>query len=159
MEKLLRCASYSPLHTPKLTSIHNFELRNPNIHMKWRTRKNNNALVVNASDGGGGGGEVDTAVVEKDKPKVLPPRFQVLQGSPMPFGATAQEDGVNFAIYSRNATSATLCLMTPSDLPEVYGYLFCMFLLHYVSSNFVSVYTPWLGNHFKRIKCDCYHRS
>ncbi|XP_023744999.1 isoamylase 1, chloroplastic [Lactuca sativa] len=118
MEKLLRCASYSPLHTPKLTSIHNFELRNPNIHMKWRTRKNNNALVVNASDGGGGGGEVDTAVVEKDKPKVLPPRFQVLQGSPMPFGATAQEDGVNFAIYSRNATSATLCLMTPSDLPE-----------------------------------------
>ncbi|XP_024967150.1 isoamylase 1, chloroplastic-like [Cynara cardunculus var. scolymus] len=117
MEKLLPCASYSSIHTPKLTSTHNFEFLNPKVQIKWPTRRNHNALVVNASDGGVGG-EVDTAVVEKEKPKALPPRFQVLQGSPTPFGATAKKDGVNFAIYSRNATSATLCLMTPSDLPE-----------------------------------------
>lgn len=72
--------------------------------------------MVNASDAGG---DLDTAVVEKEKPRAFPRRFQVLQGSPTPFGATAKEDGVNFAIYSHNATSATLCLMSPSDLPEV----------------------------------------
>ncbi|KAL8191569.1 hypothetical protein R6Q57_028300 [Mikania cordata] len=116
METVLRSASYSPpIHTSKLTSAHNFEFLNSNIQIKYRSPRNNNGLVVNASDAGG---ELDTAVVEKEKPRAFPRRFQVLQGSPAPFGATAQADGVNFAIYSHNAKSATLCLMISSDLPE-----------------------------------------
>lgn len=46
-------------------------------------------------------------------------RFEVLSGKPLPFGATATDGGVNFAVFSRNATAATLCLITLSDLPEV----------------------------------------
>ncbi|XP_071725446.1 isoamylase 1, chloroplastic isoform X1 [Rutidosis leptorrhynchoides] len=107
-----------PFHTPKLTSLHKFKFLNPNIQIQFKTLSNNSALVVNAIDGTGGG-DVDTAVVEKEKkPEVSRRRFQVSNGYPTPFGATAQEDGVNFAIYSRNASSATLCLLTPSDLPE-----------------------------------------
>ncbi|XP_059634490.1 isoamylase 1, chloroplastic [Cornus florida] len=64
------------------------------------------SLVVNARDGG--------AVVEKPKLR----RFRVFEGYPAPFGATALDGGVNFAIYSTNAVSATLCLMTISDIEE-----------------------------------------
>ncbi|MEZ4498800.1 MAG: glycogen debranching protein GlgX [Thermomicrobiales bacterium] len=35
---------------------------------------------------------------------------QVLPGVPYPLGATADEDGTNFALFSENATSVTLCL-------------------------------------------------
>lgn len=77
--------------------------------------KKNFNLLVNASDGSGTGAEVETAVVEKP----ILRRFQVSQGYPTPFGATAREGGVNFAICSTNATSAILCFMSLSDLPEV----------------------------------------
>ncbi|KAI9124532.1 hypothetical protein K1719_004454 [Acacia pycnantha] len=46
----------------------------------------------------------------------LSSRFHISRGYPMPFGATLRDGGVNFAIYSANATSATLCLITLSDL-------------------------------------------
>ncbi|KAK8477879.1 hypothetical protein V6N11_000310 [Hibiscus sabdariffa] len=73
-------------------------------------------VVVKARGGGGGGaGEADTAVVEK--PKVIK-RFQVSEGHPAPFGATLRDGGVNFAIYSSNAVSATLCLIALSDLHQ-----------------------------------------
>ncbi|MFS7935062.1 putative isoamylase [Helianthus anomalus] len=116
MENLLRSTSYSLFHTPKLTSTHTFQFTNPNFQINFQTsRRNTNAAVaVNAGDAG----ELDTAVVEKEKPPPSPRRFQVLRGNPTPFGATVHQDGVNFAIYSHNATSATLCLMTPSDLPQ-----------------------------------------
>lgn len=73
-------------------------------------------LVCNAIDG-----DVDTAVVEKDttEKKVERRRFEVLDGYPTPFGASVRDDGVNFAIFSRNAVSASLCLMSPDDLPQV----------------------------------------
>ncbi|KAK5834700.1 isoamylase 1, chloroplastic [Gossypium arboreum] len=70
-------------------------------------------MVVKAR--GGGAAEAETALV--DKPKVLK-RFQVSEGHPAPFGATIQDCGVNFAIYSANATSATLCLIALSDLQQ-----------------------------------------
>ncbi|CAK9139681.1 unnamed protein product [Ilex paraguariensis] len=74
----------------------------------------NSLAVVNASDGGV---ETETAVVEKP-PKTLR-RLQVFSGYPTPSGATTKDGGVNFAICSSNATSASLCLINLSDLPEV----------------------------------------
>ena len=63
------------------------------------------------SGGGVGGGvEVDTAVAVKEKPKLE--QLEVYKGSPTPFGATARDGGVNFAIFSANAVSATLCLIS-----------------------------------------------
>ncbi|XP_057995639.1 isoamylase 1, chloroplastic isoform X2 [Hevea brasiliensis] len=62
-----------------------------------------------------GGAEVETAVVV-DKPKLG--KFQVTEGYPAPFGATASDGGVNFAVYSANAVSASLCLISLDDLLE-----------------------------------------
>jgi glycogen operon protein len=36
-------------------------------------------------------------------------------GSPLPFGATVTPDGVNFALFSRNATAVTLVLLPASE--------------------------------------------
>ena len=49
-------------------------------------------------------------------------RFEVSQGSPVPFGATLCDGGVNFAIFSAHSVSATLCLITLSDLQQVNWY-------------------------------------
>lgn len=51
-------------------------------------------------------------MVEKPQLETL---FQVSRGYASPFGATVRDGGVNFAIYSLNALSATLCLFTLSD--------------------------------------------
>ncbi|XAR47988.1 Isoamylase [Bertholletia excelsa] len=89
-----------------------------NISYSGWVRKDSNSFarmkpfVVYASDGGA---EAETAVVV-EKPKLRP--FQVFDGSPSPLGATARDGGVNFAVYSSNAVSATLCLMTLLDLQE-----------------------------------------
>ncbi|KAL9260356.1 Isoamylase 1, chloroplastic-like protein [Drosera capensis] len=45
-------------------------------------------------------------------------RFEVSEGHPAPFGATAVDGGVNFAIFSGHAVSATLCLINLSDLQK-----------------------------------------
>ncbi|KAK6139714.1 hypothetical protein DH2020_026545 [Rehmannia glutinosa] len=45
-------------------------------------------------------------------------RFEVFSGHPTPFGATPRDGGVNFSIFSSNASSATLCLISLSDLRE-----------------------------------------
>lgn len=62
--------------------------------------------------GKGGGAAVGVAV--KDEGLSL----KVLKGSPLPFGSTARDGGVNFAIHSTRATSVTLCLFTLSDLQK-----------------------------------------
>ncbi|KAF8035178.1 hypothetical protein BT93_C1266 [Corymbia citriodora subsp. variegata] len=72
-------------------------------------------LTVRARDGGAASGEVETAVVERPRPS----SFQVSRGRPMPLGATARDGGVNFSVYSSNAASATLCLISLADLNEV----------------------------------------
>ena len=77
----------------------------------------------------GGGAEVSTAVAVKEKPKSE--RFEVYRGSPTPFGATARDGGVNFAIFSANAVSATLCFISLSDLHDVSGFAFLSFLFFF----------------------------
>ncbi|KAG9449304.1 hypothetical protein H6P81_009269 [Aristolochia fimbriata] len=69
------------------------------------------SFVVNASDGVQEGG---TVVAEKPHSQ----EFKLFAGTPTPFGATARDGGVNFAVYSGNASSATLCLISLSDLQE-----------------------------------------
>ncbi|XP_015955251.1 isoamylase 1, chloroplastic [Arachis duranensis] len=78
--------------------------------LNTRVSKNLNITTCAAV---GNGIETDTAVVEKPQ---LGSRFQVSRGYPAPLGATPQDGGVNFAIYSLNAVSATLCLISLSDL-------------------------------------------
>ncbi|PPR98869.1 hypothetical protein GOBAR_AA21812 [Gossypium barbadense] len=114
---LIRCTSCFQ-HSPTLIAptFRHQTTRKPNL----TTISNNHGtvsttrMVVKAR--GGGAAEAETALV--DKPKVLK-RFQVSEGHPAPFGATIQDCGVNFAIYSANATSATLCLIALSDLQQV----------------------------------------
>ena len=46
-----------------------------------------------------------------------------LRGKPLPFGATACEDGVNFAVHSSGAKAVSLCLFTESDLQQVRSHI------------------------------------
>ncbi len=43
--------------------------------------------------------------------------LKVGRGSPLPLGATVRPEGINFAIFSRHATQATLVLLQPGDEP------------------------------------------
>ena len=82
--------------------------------------------IVNARrESGGGGAEVNTVMAVKEKPKSE--WFEVYWGSPTPFGATAHDGGVNFAIFSANAVFATLCLISLSDLHDVGEFAFFSF--------------------------------
>ncbi|KAK7399043.1 hypothetical protein VNO78_10218 [Psophocarpus tetragonolobus] len=56
--------------------------------------------------------ETHTALLNKPQFHTV---FQLSRGYPSPFGATLRDSGVNFAIYSLNSLSATLCLFTLSD--------------------------------------------
>lgn len=120
--ELVQRASSCFIHTAKFSSpqkrrhLANSSCKSRKKKSQTNTTSSNFArtksLVVRASD------EVDTAVV-LDKPTLRPPRFQVFDGSPAPYGATARDGGVNFAVFSMNAVSATLCLTTLSDLQDV----------------------------------------
>ncbi|XP_048330331.2 isoamylase 1, chloroplastic isoform X2 [Ziziphus jujuba] len=125
MEQLTTCTSSLLYYAPKLHSCRSswrFHFNGSKIldqthkpTLSWRMNPNSQSLVVKAKDGGGGA-ELDSAALVVDTPKLR--GFQVLKGNPTPFGATAREGGVNFAVYSGNAVSATLCLFTLSDLEE-----------------------------------------
>jgi isoamylase len=62
---------------------------------------------------------------DEEEPAVEEERYalggacRVLAGMPAPLGATALAGGVNFAVYSGDATAAALCLFTPDDLKAV----------------------------------------
>lgn len=69
-------------------------------------------LVVRAADGVT---EVETAVLAEEQTLRS---FQMSAGFPAPFGATVRDGGVNFAVFSSKAVTATLCLIRLSDLQE-----------------------------------------
>jgi isoamylase len=104
---------------PKLNPLPRFLSTNLPNQSKTAPTKKPWSLIVNARQGGGGGAEAETAtsVAVKETPQLG--RFHVSRGYPTPFGATFRDGGVNFAIYSANAVSTTLCLITLSDLHHV----------------------------------------
>ncbi len=46
---------------------------------------------------------------------MLTPDFEINRGSPIPFGASVRRGGVNFSIFSKDATAVTLVLFYPGD--------------------------------------------
>ncbi|MDE2485117.1 MAG: glycogen debranching enzyme, partial [candidate division NC10 bacterium] len=46
------------------------------------------------------------------------PVFQAEKGSPHPLGAIPDQDGVNFSLFSENATGVELLLFERHDAPE-----------------------------------------
>ncbi|CAA0818723.1 Isoamylase 1- chloroplastic [Striga hermonthica] len=106
---------------PKLTSGKYLRCRKNKFGVKIPNKSCANAgkmarpsVILN--DASERGDSEATVVVEK--PLVMPRRFEILSGLPAPFGATARDGGVNFAVFSSNASSATLCLISLSDLAE-----------------------------------------
>lgn len=95
------------------------------------SKRSKSSLVVSAREGGGPEAGTATAVVTE---KPMLGRFRVSQGYPAPFGATARDGGVNFAIYSANAVSATLCLISLSDLQDV-SFIFLFLIFYYLASS------------------------
>jgi len=41
---------------------------------------------------------------------IVSPDFEISRGGPLPLGATPKRGGINFAVYSKNATSVSLVL-------------------------------------------------
>ncbi|KAE8125963.1 hypothetical protein FH972_020723 [Carpinus fangiana] len=115
--RLLCAGKLSPRGARRLTNPTRTVPKQQKTALKLETRVGNSrrslvAVNARASDGAAEA-ETSTAVVT-EKPESG--RFQVSQGYPTPFGATARDGGVNFAIYSGNAVSAVLCLISLSDL-------------------------------------------
>ena len=123
--ELTHYASCSSHYLPKLLSPHKpSQWWNPTPRGKssnnWSAKPSNMRFSKWVVAAVGSGAEAETVVVEK--PKLQP--FLVFEGCPAPLGATARDGGVNFAVYSGNAVSATLCLISASDLEEVCGWFF-----------------------------------
>ena len=47
--------------------------------------------------------------------RAVPGDFRVRRGHPLPYGAAARRDGINFAVFSRHATAMTLVLFLPGE--------------------------------------------
>jgi isoamylase len=47
--------------------------------------------------------------------RAVPGEFRVRRGQPLPYGAAARRNGVNFSVFSRQATAVTLVLFLPDD--------------------------------------------
>ena len=95
-------------------------------------------------------------------------RFALRPGSPLPFGASVVAGGVNFAVFSRNATSCALVLFEPdtddpwAEIPFLPGFrvgdVFCMTVFHLDPEEFEygfcmdGPFAPQRGDRFDRSK-------
>ncbi len=61
--------------------------------------------------------------MDKSYSRIAPYEGQVLPGKPYPLGATYDDKGVNFALFSENATGVTLCLFNHPDDPHEYTHV------------------------------------
>lgn len=135
--RLICAGKLSPREARRLTNPKRTVPKQKKTALKLETRvgdSRGSLVAVNArASGGAAEADASTAVVT-EKPELG--RFQVSRGYPTPFGATARDGGVNFAIYSGNAVSAVLCLISLSDLQEVSFIRFlrlCLWLSHSVA--------------------------
>lgn len=120
MPELLPYPSISSIFRQNKCSPQNKSKSNIVLKKTWiefvKIRRPLAAAAINTSSDRNGV-DADTAVVvEETRPELR--RFQVFDGLPAPLGATGRDDGVNFAISSGNATSATLCFISSADLDE-----------------------------------------
>ncbi|XP_077212723.1 isoamylase 3 [Tasmannia lanceolata] len=69
------------------------------------------------------GGRAQESVLEEETAQMseISPFFKVSPGQSFPLGASEMEKGINFAIFSRHASSVTLCLSVPErgKIPEL----------------------------------------
>jgi isoamylase len=47
--------------------------------------------------------------------EVIQPSFKISRGLPLPFGPSITREGINFAVFSKNATQVTLVIFTAAD--------------------------------------------
>ncbi|CAL0313302.1 unnamed protein product [Lupinus luteus] len=96
--------------------LHSHSQSGPNlINLNKRVSQYHNTIKTKIL---ASGNEIHTETVVMVEKSQLESCFQVSRGYPSPFGATIRDGGVNFAIYSLNALSATLCLITLSDFQD-----------------------------------------
>ena len=62
-------------------------------------------------------GDVETA--RERLFRIVNGEFRVRRGLPLPYGASARRDGVNFSVFSRHATSVSLVLFAPGESESV----------------------------------------
>ncbi|KFK36885.1 hypothetical protein AALP_AA4G184500 [Arabis alpina] len=110
----IKCSS-SFFHRTKLNilfSNHTFpKITTPNF--KRLSRRASQPLSISAKERRTTTEAENVVVVEKP---LKSERFLISDGLPSPFGATVKDDGVNFSVYSSNSVSATICLISLSDL-------------------------------------------
>ncbi|KAI4375086.1 hypothetical protein MLD38_012996 [Melastoma candidum] len=61
------------------------------------------------------GHQAQERVLEEEVPPMMENQFKVFPGQAFPLGVSEVDNGVNFAIFSQNATSVTLCLSLPQS--------------------------------------------
>ncbi|KAL1217815.1 Isoamylase 1 [Cardamine amara subsp. amara] len=108
----IKCSS-SFLHHTKLNilfSNHTF-LQSRALNFRPASRP----ISISAKDRRSSEATENVVLVEKP---LKSERFLVSDGLPSPFGATVGDNGVNFSVYSANSVSATICLMSLSDLRQ-----------------------------------------
>ena len=86
-------------------------------------------MYARRESGSGVGGAAEVHIVVAVKEKSKSERFEVYRGSLTLFGAITHDGGVNFAIFSANVVSATLYLISLSDLHDVSEFAFFSFSL------------------------------
>lgn len=62
----------------------------------------------------------ETKLKEKEAAKKEVIEITASTGSPLPFGVSFQPNGVNFSLFSKNATAVTLKLFLPQDIAPIY---------------------------------------
>ncbi|XP_022973965.1 isoamylase 1, chloroplastic [Cucurbita maxima] len=93
--------------------------RRSDIHLDLDVDWIHSRINVSETRASSRGAEVRTSVTMAEEVEISNSnRFEVFEGTPTPFGATARDGGINFAIYSGNAVSATLCLINLFDLQK-----------------------------------------
>ncbi|PON81340.1 Glycoside hydrolase [Trema orientale] len=136
----------NPISWSNIPTAHGMTMSNPKM------KSHRSLFLVKARNRGADAdadAETPAAAAVIEGPKLG--RFQVSQGYPAPLGATPRDGGVNFAVYSANATSATLCLITLSDLDQQSSRVSEEIALDPIANQTGSVWHVFLKGDFKDV--------